>query len=58
MRSIVLIGTLGISFLVKAVLPNDQPWAIWPVLLLVSLIFSPVLVGLIPRPHLPQANEK
>ena len=58
MRSIVLIGTLGISFFVMAILPHDEPWAIWPVLLLVSLIFSPVLVGLIPRPHLPQANEK
>ena len=58
MRSIVLIGTLGISFFVMAILPHDEPWAIWPVLLLVSLIFSPVLVGLIPRPHLPQANKK
>lgn len=57
MRSIVLIATLGISFLGKITLPKDEAWAVWPVLLLVSLILSPVLVGLFPGPHLPQANE-
>lgn len=58
MRSIVLIATLGISFLGLFIFPGDQTWAIWPILLLVSLILSPALVELFPRPHLLQANEK
>jgi hypothetical protein len=58
MRSIVLIATIGISFLGKFVLPTDDPWAIQPILLLVSLILSPVLVELFPRHNLPQVNEK
>ena len=58
MRIIVLIATIGISFLGKFVLPTDDPWAIPPILLLLSLILSPALVELFPRHNLPQVNEK
>lgn len=58
MRSIVLIATIAISFLGMIIFPSDDPWAIQPTVLLVSLVLLPVLVGLFPRPHLSQVNEK
>jgi hypothetical protein len=58
LHSVVLIATLVISFLGKMILEDAEGWAIWPVLFLVSLIFSPALVELFPRHHLAQTNEK
>ena len=58
LRSSVLIATLGCTILEKTVFQNNEPWNLWPVLLMVGLILSPGLLGLLPRRHLSQANEK
>jgi hypothetical protein len=57
-RGMVLIGTMGISFLGKFIFPTDDPLAIWPVLLILTMILSPVLLGLFPRLHITQSKER
>ena len=57
LRFIMLTATIGIVFLEKMIIANDETWALLPNLILLSLIFSPMLVGLFPHPRLPQANE-
>lgn len=55
---IVLIGTIGVSILGKFFFPTDDPLAIWPVLIIVSMILSPVLLGRLPRHHMAQSSER
>jgi len=57
-RSLVLIITLGLGVLFGMfIFSGDAAWAIWPASLLVTLILSPVLVGLFARPPRTQVNE-
>jgi len=57
-RSLVLIITLGLGvFFGMFIFSGDAAWAIWPASLLVTLILSPVLVGLFARPPRTQVNE-
>jgi len=57
-RSMALIATIIISFLVMMILPTDDPWAVEAIFIVVALILSPALVVLFPRHNLPQTNEK
>ena len=57
-RSLALVITMFLSFLVKFILPNDDVLSVIPVLILAMFIFLPALVELLPRRNLTQLEGK